>query len=69
MIDVRLKFSTGKPLPISVKNSATVSDVLEKAGVDGSYTIKVNGATANMETDDLDGKLITLSEKVKGGSK
>lgn len=68
MIDVNVKFQAGKKFPVSVKNSATVNDVLVKAGINPeSYSIKVNGRPAELTTTELEGKLITLNESVKGG--
>jgi len=73
MIDVNVKFSGGKKFAVTVKNSATVGDVLTKAGINPeSYSITVNGKPANTDTSELatasgGGKLITLAEAVKGG--
>ena len=48
-------------------NASTVAEALSSYGLEGQYTVKVNGQSASMESSLREGDFISVGEKVKGG--
>ena len=47
--------------------ASTVREALGAYGLEGDYTVKVNGKTSTMDASLSEGDFITIGEKVKGG--
>lgn len=45
----------------------TVGEALSNAGYEGSYTVNVNGSSADMEDTLREGDFLSVGQKVKGG--
>lgn len=68
MITTKYKFTNGKTQTVSVKNNATVQDILTKTGIDATgYSVKVNGKPADATTEVTATTLVTFASKIKGG--
>lgn len=52
----------------TLDNVETVQDVMDKMGLSGSYTIKMNGETVEAGDSLEDYAFLSFGEKVKGGN-
>lgn len=47
--------------------ASTVSEAVSSYGLEGSYTVKINGQPATMESALSEGDFVTIGSKIKGG--